>query len=185
MLVLPLYHPPGAPSPSHYHGRNALTPIPKPGLPPADHFHCNLAQSIRTEAMRRAANIERDFDDQLSLLFSNAVARGADPERKKLGNTPASLYGNRKQILCQASRVFTNRVKSMWDPQAFRYEMWGFEKIEVDIIRGIIFVRYIAGWWARDEKLLVARRTAAQEGEGGRTKASRPDVDTIHDDLDA
>lgn len=191
-VVMPRYHPPGVASSSMYSGVTPPTSIPKPGLPPADHFHCNLAQSIRDEALGRASDVERDFDTQLWLLWDNAVAKGSDPERRKLGYTPASLYGCPRKTYLVARDVFKDRVKSMWDPQHFKYGIWGFENVEVDIVRGIIFVRYITGWWERDKKELAEKRLKEKRPESrrvqhhpGRDANSIHNVDMIHDDLDA
>jgi hypothetical protein len=186
-IVLPRYHPPGVASSSMYSGLHPPTSMTKPGLPPIDHFHCNLALSIRTEAMRRAIDVERDFNTQLWWLFHNAVAKGSDPERKKMGHTPASLYGCPKKVFYAARDVFRDRVKAMWDPQHFKYGLWGFDEVEVDIVRGIIFVRYITGWWERDRNQLAEKRLAEQKekGDASTVQAQRPNIDTIHDDLDA
>jgi hypothetical protein len=152
LLVMPQYHPPGSASSSTFSGSVQPISLSKPGLVPADHFHSNLTQSIREEALRRGAAMEKDFDTQLWWLFHNAVAKGSDPECKKLGHTPASLYGCSKKTYYLARDVFWEKVKSMWDPQHFKDGLWGFEQKEVGIVRGIIFVRYITGWWERDSR---------------------------------
>jgi len=60
-------------------------------------------------------------------------------------------YGCPKKVYLTSRDVFRSRVKAMKDPHEFRYGLWGFEKVEVDILRGIIFVRYVTGWWERDK----------------------------------
>jgi hypothetical protein len=165
-LVMPRYHPPGVASSSTYSGVIPPTSIPKPGLHPADQFHCKLTQSIRTEALSRAIEVEAGFDTRLSWLFYRAVMKGSDPDRVKLRHTPASLYGCPKRIYFNARDVFQSRVKSMKDPQEFKYGLWGFDKMEVDICRRIIFVRYITGWWERDKNQLEESKMAKMRGEG-------------------
>jgi hypothetical protein len=54
----------------------------------------------------------------------------------------------------------------MKDPQEFKYGLWGFDKMEVDICRRIIFVRYITGWWERDKNQLEESKMAKMRGEG-------------------
>lgn len=192
MIVMPRYHPPGVASSSTYSGKTPPTSIPKPRLPTADQFYCNLTQAIRTEALRRADIIEKEFDTQLWILFHSAVAKGKDPAQKKLGHTPASLYGSSKKTYYLAKDVFKDRIKAMWDPQHFKYGIWGFSEVEVDIVRGIIFVRYITGWWDRDKKDLTEKRLSEErlakkraELDGARVSQQDIDEDTLHDDLDA
>jgi hypothetical protein len=118
-------------------------------------------------------------------VFHNAVARGSDPERKKLGHTPASLYGCPKKTFYVARDIFKNRVKQMCIPQHFKYGIWGLENLEVDIVKGIIFVRFITGWWERDQHKLAETRLAETKGKESSAQSPRSDVDTLHDDLDA
>jgi hypothetical protein len=74
-------------------------------------------------------------------------------------------------VYSRARDVFVSRVKLMKDPQDFKYGLWGFEKVWVDIVRGIIFVRYITGWWERDKKRLEERRLARMRADGGSAPA--------------
>jgi hypothetical protein len=119
-LVMPRYHPPGVASSSTYSGVTPATSIPKPDFHPADQFHSKLTQSIRTEALSRAIEVEMGFDTRLSWLFHRSVMKGSDPDRIKLRHTPASLYGCPKRIFSNARDVFHSRVKSMKDPQEVR-----------------------------------------------------------------
>jgi hypothetical protein len=183
MIIMPRYHPPGVASSSTYSGKTPPTSIPQPRLPTADRFYCNLTQSIRTEALRRADQLEKEFDAQLWMLFHSAVGKGRDPELKKLGHTPASLYGSSKKTCLLAKDVFKDRIKAMSDPQQFKYGIWGFSEVEVDIVRGIIFVRYITGWWDRDK--ILQERFDEKRAELESARASRQIKDTLHDDLDA
>jgi len=143
---MPRYHPPAVASSSTYSGVIPPASIPRPGLQPADHFHCNLAQSIRTEALKRAIDVETRFDKQIYRLFYIAVMKGSEIDRKRLHHTPASLYGCPKKVYLTSRDVFRSRVKAIKNPHEFKYGLWGFGKVEVDILRGIIFVRYITGW---------------------------------------
>ena len=163
---MPRYHPPGVASSSTYSGVTSPTLIPKPGPHPADHFHCNLAQSIRTEALSRAIEVEAGFDTHIRSLFHGAVMKGLDPDRRKHGHTLASLCGCPEKVYFTARDVFSNKVKAMGDPQDFKYGLWGLEKVQVDILRGIIFVRYITGWWERDMRQLEEKKMAKKSGEG-------------------
>jgi hypothetical protein len=97
--------------------------------------------------------------------------KGSDTDHRKLHHTPASLYGCPTQVYSRARDVFVSRVKLMKDPQDFKYGLWGFEKVWVDIVRGIIFVRYITGWWERDKKRLEERRLARMRADGGSAPA--------------
>lgn len=162
---MPRYHPPGVASSSTYSGVIPPTSIPKPGLHAADQFHCNLTQSIRTEALSRAIEVETGFNTRLTWLFHRSVMKGSDPDCMKLRHTPASLYGCPKKIYLNARDVFHSGVKSMKDPQEFKYGLWGFEKMEVDICRRITFVRYITGWWERDRKQQEEKKMARMREE--------------------
>jgi hypothetical protein len=161
---MPRYHPPGCASSSTYSGKIPPTELPKAGLDPADHFHCVLIQSIREEALQRGDETEKMFDIQLWYLFHNAVAKGSDPEHKKQGHTPASLYGCSKKNYYLARDVFSDRIKAFQDPYHFKDGLWGFGPKEVGIVRGIIFVRYITGWWERDSREHQRREKNAERG---------------------
>ena len=137
-----------------------------------EQFHCNLVQSIRDEANRRGGALAKQFDLQLLTIFTMAYQSGPCPPA-----ITACLGGEPVCRCCDYAYAntgihFVHLIKSFSDPRQIKDGMWGLTPPQVGAIRGIIFVRYVAGWYdlEKDHPDLQTHRIEPQYTGKGKSK---------------
>lgn len=65
-----------------------------------------------------------------------------------------------------AANAFVDSVASMSNPNMLKPGIWGLKKDEVEAIRSIVMLRYIAGWHQRDVEQRRVRAIDDYEGKG-------------------
>ena len=110
-------------------------------------FYADLVRDIRKVAYQNDYEIDEQIRVALICIYTNVYDRGpCPPPISGICGTPVSCNGAIEDY-SDAADAFVEFIMSMSDPYMVSVGMYGLRKDEVDAIRGIIFLRYVTGWY--------------------------------------
>lgn len=117
---------------------------------PEDRFYADLVASMREYAHKKTRQIEDQIQAFLMALYTYVNNRGPCPSPISGIVGPPVCCNGTPAAYMKAGNNFIDLVMSMSNPEMIQTGMYGLRPDEVDAIRGIIVLRYIAGWYQED-----------------------------------
>lgn len=119
-------------------------------LSAADQHHCDLVAAIQCQALLLGTPLEERLHNVILAIYTKVFTRGPCPPPISGISYPPVNCNDKPDKHMRAAKAFVHRIWSMSDPYALSTGQWGLKANEVFVLRMIIFVRCVAGWYKMD-----------------------------------